>query len=51
MGRDDEAHAELQEIYKVNPNFSLERFANAMPHRNKSDRDKFLGTLRKASRK
>ncbi|MGD8763346.1 MAG: tetratricopeptide repeat protein [Desulfobacteraceae bacterium] len=51
MGRDDEAHAELQEIYKVNPNFSLERFANAMPHRNKSDRDKFLGALRKASRK
>ena len=50
-GRDEEAHAELQEIYKVNPNFSLERFANAMPHRNKSDRDKFLGALRKASRK
>ena len=51
LGRDEEARAELQEVLRINPNFSLERFANAMPYRNKSDKDNFIGALRKAGMK
>jgi adenylate cyclase len=50
-GRMDEAQAEAEEVLKINPKFSLENFAETLPHKNKADKDLVIETLRKAGLK
>jgi adenylate cyclase len=50
-GRDKEAHAEASEVLKLQPKFSLERFAKRNPYKNKADTDRLIGALRKAGLK
>jgi TolB-like protein len=50
-GRMDEAQAEAEEVLKINPKFSLENFAQTLPHKNKADKDLVIEALRKAGLK
>ena len=43
-GRDEEARAEAAEVLRINPKFSLKK----SPYKKKTDRERFLGALRKA---
>jgi serine/threonine protein kinase/tetratricopeptide (TPR) repeat protein len=50
--RETEAHAEAAEVLRINPNFSLERFAKGSPWRNQTDLMKYMiEPLRKAGLK
>jgi adenylate cyclase len=47
-GRDEEARAEAAEVLRIQPKFSLEKFAKKLTYKRDEDREKFLGALRKA---
>jgi adenylate cyclase len=47
-GRDEEARAEAAEVLRIQPKFSLEKFAKKLTYKREEDREKFLGALRKA---
>ncbi|UCE55894.1 MAG: tetratricopeptide repeat protein [Desulfobacterales bacterium] len=50
-GREEEARAEAEEIFRIDPNFSLESMAKARPHKNPDNTKRFIGALRKAGLK
>ena len=51
LGRESEARAEVAEVLRINPNFSLERYANSDPTRNRTNFNRSIETLRKAGLK
>jgi len=48
LNRIKEAHKAVEEVLRINPNFSLEYFAKISPYKNQETLDKFIGALRKA---
>jgi adenylate cyclase len=50
-GRDEEARVQAAEVLRVNPKFSLERFAKRLKHKNQEDKERYIGALRKAGLK
>jgi TolB-like protein/Tfp pilus assembly protein PilF/ribosomal protein L31E len=50
-GREEEARAEAAEVLRINPQFSLERFARVRPHIDPENTARFIDTLRKAGLK
>jgi adenylate cyclase len=50
-GRDEEAHAGVSEVLRIQPGISLEALAKRSPLKNKDDRDLFIDALRKAGLK
>jgi adenylate cyclase len=50
-GSDEEAHAEVSEVLRIQPGISLEAIAKRSPLKNKDDRDRFIDALRKAGLK
>jgi len=51
LGREEEARAEAAEVLRINPNFSLKRYAKGHPYKNPHDMELILGALRKAGLK
>jgi adenylate cyclase len=51
LGQEEEAHAEAAEVLKIDPEFSLERYAKTVPYKNKADTDRYVGALRNAGLK
>ena len=51
LGREDAAHAEAAEVLRINPKFSLERFAKTVPFKNQADTEHLINALRKAGLK
>jgi len=51
LGHDEEAHAEAEEVLRINPKFSLESFAKMLPFKNQTITDRFIETLRNAGLK
>jgi adenylate cyclase len=51
FGKKVEAHAEAAEVLKIDPEFSLERFAKTLPYKNKADTDRYIDALSKAGLK
>ena len=47
-GRQEEARIAAAEILRINPKYSLERFAKIIPFKNQADRGRVIGALRKA---
>ena len=48
LGREKEARAEAAEVLRINPKFSLDSYAKILPHKDRSETDRFIGALRKA---
>jgi len=46
--REQEAHAEVKEILRLNPNFSVDQFARTLQIKKQEEKNKFIGALRKA---
>jgi tetratricopeptide (TPR) repeat protein len=51
MGREEEARAEATEVLRINPDFSVERFAKVRPHIDPENTARFVDALRKAGLK
>jgi adenylate cyclase len=51
MGREKEARAEAAEVLRINPKFSLDYFAEAVPYKDRKVINKFIDALRKAGLK
>ena len=51
LGREKEAQAEISEILKINPQFSLEGVRQRWPYKDPADLDRFVTALRKAGLK
>ena len=51
LSRDAEARAEVAELLRISPNFSLEGFRRVMPFKNPADLERYLAALRKAGLK
>ena len=51
MGRMEEARAAAAEVLRLNPKFSLERYAKTLPLKDQSALDFIIGGLRKAGLK
>ncbi|MBP1741651.1 MAG: adenylyl cyclase class-3/4/guanylyl cyclase, partial [Deltaproteobacteria bacterium] len=51
MGREKEARAEAAEVLRINPNFSLDYFAKALPFKDQKVINKLMDALRKAGLK
>ncbi len=47
-GRNEEARAEAAEVLRIQPKLSLEKFEKKLTYKKKTDREKFIGALRKA---
>jgi adenylate cyclase len=50
-GRDEEAQVEAAEVLRINPKFSLEKYAKKVPYKNQDDKDRAIEALRKAGLK
>ncbi|ABK16877.1 adenylate/guanylate cyclase domain-containing protein [Syntrophobacter fumaroxidans] len=50
-GREDEARAAVAEVRRIDPGFSLERFARGSPWKEGPKRDRFIDALRRAGLK
>jgi adenylate cyclase len=50
-GRDEEARAEAAEVLRISPKFTLAKFEKKLTYKKKADRERFLGSLRKAGLK
>ena len=48
LNRIDEANKTVDEILRLNPNFSLEYFSAMIPYKNKDTTETFVESLRKA---
>ncbi len=48
LNRTEEAHKAVEEILRIDPNFSLEYYGKMQPHKNQKTTDKFVEALRKA---
>jgi adenylate cyclase len=44
----EETRNAVEEVLRINPNFSLEYYANVIPYKNQETADRFIGALRKA---
>jgi adenylate cyclase len=51
VGREDDARAEAVEVMRIDPKFSLERFAKVRPHIDPDNTARFVDSLRKAGLK
>jgi adenylate cyclase len=51
MGREQEARAEAEEVLRINPKFSLDYFAKALPYKDQSVTDNLINACRKAGLK
>ena len=51
MGREKEARAEAAEVLRINPKFSLDYFAKALPFKDQSVTDNHVDAFRKAGLK
>jgi adenylate cyclase len=51
MGREKEAHAEAQEVMRINPKFSLDLWAKRQIYKDRSEIEKLADALRKAGLK
>jgi adenylate cyclase len=51
MGREKEARAEAAEVLRINPKFSVDFWAKALPYKDQSVTDKYIDALRKAGLK
>ncbi len=51
MGRDMEARAEAAGVLRINPKFFLDYYAKLPVFKDQSERDEFVGALRKAGLK
>ena len=51
MGREQEARAEASEVLRIDPNFSLDRFAKVYPYKDQSVTDNLINACRKAGLK
>ncbi len=51
MGREKEARAEAAEVIRINPKFSVDFWAKAIPYKDQSVTDKYIDALRKAGLK
>jgi adenylate cyclase len=47
-GRDEQARAGAAEILRIQPKFSLKKFEKKLTYKRETDRERFLGALRKA---
>jgi adenylate cyclase len=50
-GREEEARAEAANVLRLNREFSLEKWAETVQHKNKADHERFLAALRKSGLK
>jgi adenylate cyclase len=50
-GRDEEARIEAAEVIRIQPKFSLEKFAKRVTYKNQEDKERCIGALRKAGLK
>jgi adenylate cyclase len=50
-GRDEEARKEAAEVLRINPKFSLEKFAQSVTYKNQADKERLIGAMRKAGLK
>ena len=48
LGREEDAHAETAEVLKVNPKFSVERYAKHIQFKDQASKERFFDALRKA---
>ena len=48
LGREEEARAEIAEVLKINPQFSLEGMRQRWPYKDPADLERVLAALRKA---
>jgi TolB-like protein/class 3 adenylate cyclase len=46
--REEEARAEAKEVLRINPNFSIDKFAKTLQLKNQEEKKKLIGALRKA---
>jgi adenylate cyclase len=51
LSRDTEARAEVAELLRISPNYSLEGFMRVMPFKNPAELERYLAALRKAGLK
>jgi hypothetical protein len=51
MGLEKEARAEAAEVLRINPKFSLDKYANAAFFKDQPQKDKVVNALRKAGLK
>jgi adenylate cyclase len=50
-GRDEQARIEAAEVLKINPKFSLEKFAQNVTYKNQEDKERLISALRQAGLK
>ena len=50
-GRQEEARVEAEEVLRINPKFSVDRWTQKMPYRNEADREIIIAALRGAGLK
>ncbi|MFC1789131.1 adenylate/guanylate cyclase domain-containing protein, partial [Thermodesulfobacteriota bacterium] len=50
-GRQEEARVEAAEVLRIQPKFSLKKFAKRVTYKNQEDKDRSIGALRKAGLK
>jgi adenylate cyclase len=51
LGREEEARAEVAELLRINPHFSIDRFLKGMPFKNQAENDRLADALYKAGLK
>jgi adenylate cyclase len=51
LGRDEEARTEAAEVLRINPKFSVEKWAKRLTYKNQADNDFLISALRKAGLK
>jgi hypothetical protein len=50
-GRDEKARAQADEVLRIQPKFSLEKFEKKLTYKREVDKERFLGAFRKAGLK
>jgi adenylate cyclase len=50
-GAEGQARSEAEEVLRIDPKFSLERYAKMLPLKNQAERDRIVAALRKAGLK
>jgi adenylate cyclase len=50
-GQDEKARVEAAEVLRINPKFSLEKFAQHVTYENQEDKERLIGAMRKAGLK
>jgi adenylate cyclase len=51
LGREAEAAAATEEVFRINPKFSLESYAKTLPYKNNADVERYVAALKKAGLK